>query len=134
MASDEPAIMEPAVNGTILLPEGTTLAGATEWSIEVQDTSLLDAPAVVIGADAGRVTDETATEILFAAGFDPAGIDERNTYTLSARIVDVDGNLMFTNDTSIQVITNGAPIDDVEVPVIEVTAAFSPMASEVPSE
>jgi len=108
---------EPTVNGLIVLPEGSTLEGANVWTLQVQDTSLADAPAVVIGQDGGLVDDETATEIPFAAGFDPEAIDERFTYTLSARIMGADGNLSFINDTAIPVITNGAPVDGVEVPV-----------------
>ena len=126
-------IDEPAVNGWIILPEGSTLEGAAEWSLEVQDTSLADAEATVIGKDGGSVTDETATEISFEAPFDPESIDDGFTYTLSATIVDADGNLLFNNDTAIPVISNDAPIDDVEVPVIQVVPS-SPMASEEPAE
>ncbi len=37
-------------------------------------------------------------------------------------MTDIDGDLLFTNDTSILVITDDAPIDGVEVPVIDVVA------------
>lgn len=114
---------EPTVNGQIVLPEGSTLEGVAGWTLQVQDTSLADAPAVVIGIDGGAVTDPTATEIAFAAPFDPASIDEGATYTLSARVMDQSGDLLFVNDTSIPVLTNGAPTDGVEVPVIAVEAA-----------
>ncbi len=76
MPTDEPAISEPAVSGFIILPEGSTLEGATDWTLEVQDTSLADAPATVIGSDAGTVGDETAIEIAFSAPFDPSIIEE----------------------------------------------------------
>jgi uncharacterized lipoprotein YbaY len=124
---------EPAVDGTIVLPAGTTLDEGAEWTIEVQDTSLADAPAIVVGQDGGTIDDPSATEIEFAAPYDAAAIDERNTYTLSARIVDADGNLLYANDTSIPVITSDAPSDDVDVPVIEVPAS-SPAVSEAPTE
>lgn len=114
---------EPNVNGRIVLPEGSTLESATVWTLEVQDTSLADAAATVIGQDGGPVTDPAATEIPFAAPFDPASIDEGSTYTLSARITDEAGDLLFINDTAIPVITNGAPVDGVDVPVIAVDAS-----------
>ena len=100
-----------------MLPEGSTLEGAAEWSIELQDTSLADAEAVLIGADGDALTDATATEIDFEIIYDPSLIDDRFTYTLSARIVNADDGLLFINDTSIPVITNDSPIEDVEVPV-----------------
>ena len=84
---------EPTVNGRIVLPEGSTLEGASVWTLQVQDTSLADAPAVTIGQDGGVVADESATEIAFAAGFDPEAIDQSLTYTLSARIMGVEGDL-----------------------------------------
>ena len=36
-------------------------------------------------------------------------IDSRNTYSISARIVESDGRLAFTNDTAYEVITHGSP-------------------------
>jgi uncharacterized lipoprotein YbaY len=67
-----------------------------------------------------------ATEIAFELEFDPALVDETATYTLAAAVVDEEGNLLFVNDTTIPVITGGAPTEDVDVPVVLV-AAFSPM-------
>jgi putative lipoprotein len=131
-SSDEPVVGEPAVTGSILLPEGSTLEGADSWSLQIEDTSLADAPATIIAEDGGTISDETATELEFAVAYDPGSIDDRNTYTLRASVLDADGNLMFTNDTAIGVLTNDAPTDDVDVPVVLV-AAFSPMASEVPT-
>jgi len=113
---------EPTVNGRILLPDGASLEGAAGWTLMVQDTSLADAPAVVIGADGGAVDDPAATEIPFAVPFDPAAIDESATYTLSARIVSDQGDLLFINDTAIPVLTGGAPTDDVDAPVVAVEA------------
>ena len=122
MPTDEPAISEPAVSGTILLPEGSTLEGAEEWTLEVQDTSLADASATVIGMDSGTVTDETATEIPFNAPYDGTAIEENGVYTVSARVTDMNGDLLFINDTAILVITNDSPTDGVDVPVIDVQA------------
>ena len=38
-----------------LRAEGATLDGAAAWNVQIQDTSLADAPAVTIGAAAGAV-------------------------------------------------------------------------------
>ena len=74
------------VSGTVVLPEGSTVAGASDWIVEIQDTTLVDAPATVIGADAGVIADEGSTEIPFAAGYDTTSTDEQATYTVNARI------------------------------------------------
>lgn len=108
------------VTGSILVPEGATLDGAVAWTVLVEDTSLADAPATTIGAAAGAVEDSGLTEIPFAAVYDAALVDEGGTYTLNARIVDGAGDLLFVNDTAIPVITNGAPVQDVAVPVVAV--------------
>lgn len=108
------------VEGSILLPDGATLEGAAAWTVLVEDTSLADAPATTIGAAAGAVDDAGATEIPFSAVYDAALVDESATYTLNARILDDAGDLLFINDTSIPVITNGAPVEGVAVPVVAV--------------
>ena len=123
LAVPSAAQADDSVTGRILLPEGSTLEGAVAWTLLVEDTSLADAPAEVIGAAAGAVEDPAATEIPFVAGFDPASIEENSTYTLNARIVDEAGDLLFINDTAIPVITNGAPVDGVDVPVVAVGSA-----------
>lgn len=111
---------DTTVSGSILVPEGSTLDGAAAWTVLVEDTSLADAPATTIGAAAGAVEDPSVTAIPFAAIYDAALVDESATYTLNARIVAADGALLFVNDTAIPVITAGAPVDDVTVPVVAV--------------
>ena len=86
---------------------------------------------MVIGVDGGPIDDEMASELEFSVDYDPATIVESNTYTLSVRITDAAGNLLFLNDTSIPVLTGGAPTDEVEVQVVQY-AAYSPMASDEP--
>ena len=114
---------EPSVSGRIVLPEGATLDGAIAWTVELQDTSLADAPATTISAAGGAIEDPAATSIDYAVGYDPASIDESATYTLSARIVSGTGDLLFITDTAIPVITSAAPVEGVDVAVIAVEAA-----------
>ena len=124
-ASEAPAasaspVAEGLVTGTIVLPMGVTLPADAIISVELQDTSLADAPAVTIGETSPVITDPTVVEIPFEIAYDPAAIDELNTYTVSVRIEDAAGTLLFINDTSVPVITNDAPTEDVPVPVIDV--------------
>jgi putative lipoprotein len=111
-----------------VLPEGTVLPDGAEWKVRLEDTSLADAPAVLI-AEAGGVTDPTATEIPFEIAYDAATILDANTYTLQASLEDAAGTLLYVNDTAIPVLTGGAPSEGVSVPVVAVEPAAS-MAAE----
>lgn len=107
------------VTGTILLPDGATVPNGATITVKVQDTSLADAAATDLGEQVIEGTGQTSP-IPFAVSYNPADIDERFTYTMSVRIEDADGSLLFINDTAIPVITRDAPTSDVEVPVIAV--------------
>jgi putative lipoprotein len=122
------------VSGTVTLPADAVVPEGATWSIRVEDTSLADAPATLIAEQSG-VLDAAVTEIVFDVPFDPAVIDEMLTYTLRVTIEDAAGNLLFTNDTSIEAITGGVPAADIEVPVIAVTAVEpeASMAAASPS-
>jgi putative lipoprotein len=93
------------------IPEGAIL------TVQIQDTSLQDVAATVIGEQI--VENPGQFPIPYEVGYDPGDI-KSPTYTMSARITGADGSLLFINDTSIPVITGGNPTDDVEIPVIQV--------------
>ena len=114
---------ETIVSGTVLLPEGAILPEGAQWTVELQDTSLADAPAVVIGQAGDAIVDPLAMEIPFEIAYDASAILDTNTYTLQARIVDSEGSLLYVNDTAILVLTGGAPSEDVSVPVVAVPPA-----------
>lgn len=82
----------------IAIPDGGQLV------VELRDVSLADAPSVLLSqqrfAHAG-VPQE------FALTYDPALIDDRMTYALSARI-ELDGDVWFRTDTHYPVLTRDA--------------------------
>lgn len=53
--------------------------------------------------------------IPFAVPYDPGKIEENPTYSLRVRIEEGTGKLLFINDTSIPVITQGNPTQDIVV-------------------
>ncbi len=116
----------------MLLPDGAVLPEGAQWTVELQDTSLADAPAVVIGQVGDVVLDPFAVEIPFEIAYEASSILETNTYTLQARISDSAGMLLYVNDTAIPVLTGGAPSEDVMVPVVAVppAEALASMAAE----
>jgi uncharacterized lipoprotein YbaY len=137
MVASEAPVAATAVNGTVLLPDGTVLPEDAEWIVEIQDTSIADAAADVVGQAGDVVVDTAATEIPFEIPYEATAILDTRTYTLQARIVDSAGTLLYTNDTSIPVLTGGAGTEDISVPVVavqpaEVAASMAAEASLAP--
>ena len=55
------------------------------------------------------ITEPGQVPINFKVEYSREDIDSRNSYSVSARIVESDGRLAFTNDTAYEVITRGRP-------------------------
>jgi putative lipoprotein len=127
-------VAEPMVIGTLELPEDAELPDGATWSVQLQDTSLADAPAEVIAEEGGDVEDAVAGEIVFAISYDPEAIVDTNTYTLQARIEDETGFLLYVNDTHVPVLTDEFETTNVTFPVVAVEAlpAESMVAEESP--
>jgi len=107
------------LNGTVTYRQRIALPPNAVVEVSLQDVSKADAPAAVLDSvkipAAGR-----QVPIPFTLHYDPAQIDERYTYTVSARIT-VDGALMWISTTQNPVLTRGAPTDNVEIIVEQIT-------------
>jgi uncharacterized lipoprotein YbaY len=107
-----------ALNGTVTYLQRIALPPNAIVEVSLQDVSKADAPAEVLDSvkipSAGR-----QVPIPFTLHYDPAQIDERYTYTVSARIT-VDGVLTWISKTQNPVLTRGAPTDNVEILVEQV--------------
>ena len=126
--------MVTAVTGMVLLPEGAVLPADAVITVAVEDVSLADAPAVVIGEQVLAGSDATDEGIPFSVEYDAAVIVEVNSYAMSALIEGADGELLFVNDSAIPVITGDNPTEDVVVPVIVVEGPIEPTPSASPSD
>ena len=106
------------LNGTVAYLQRIALPPNAIIEVSLQDVSKADAPAEVLDSvkipSAGR-----QVPIPFTLHYDPAQIDERYTYTVSARIT-VDGVLTWISTTQNPVLTRGAPTDNVEIIVEQV--------------
>jgi uncharacterized lipoprotein YbaY len=102
------------VTGTVTYRERLALPPNAVVQVSLQDVSLADAPAVVLGEQT-ITTGGAQIPIPFEITYDPAAIDQRLTYSVPARIT-VDGQLLFTSTTTTLVITQGNP-SDVEIVV-----------------
>jgi heat shock protein HslJ len=117
-APEIPSSKGAAVTGMVTNVDNAVIPAGATTSIQIQDTSLADAPAQVIGE---QIIKESAQfPIAYQVDYDPSEIIDNHTYTMRVRIESTDGSLLFINDTAIPVITNGNPTENVEIPVIQV--------------
>ena len=100
--------------GAVELPDGAIAA------VSLLDTSLQDAAATLIGEQVRAVA---ALPFDFRIEYDPSLIQERNEYSLQAR-VELEGELLYINDTVHTVLTRGSPAQSgIEVIRVESSAA-----------
>ena len=93
------------------LPEGTVV------TVRLLDVSYADAPSMTLGEHV--IEDAGSLPVTFRVSYDKSAIDDRNDYSLSARI-ELDGRLLYINDTVHSVLTRNNPGDrDIEVIKIE---------------
>jgi putative lipoprotein len=95
------------VTGTVTYLQRIALPPTASIKVSLVDVSRADAPSTTIGEQviqAGGKQPPFAFEI----AYDPAKIEERNSYAVQVRIED-GGKLLFISDTRHSVITRGAP-------------------------
>ena len=117
-AAGAPTPQAATVSGNITNQDGVSIPEGATVTVQIQDTSLADAPAKVIGEQI--ISGATQFPIFYYVTYDPREIVDNHSYTMSTRITAADGSLLFINDTSIPVITRGNPTEQVEIPVIQV--------------
>ena len=95
------------VTGTVTYRERIALPPSAVIKVQVVDVSRADAPAVVLGEQLIEAAGKQVP-FSFAIAYDPAGIDERMSYAVQARI-EAGGRLLFISDQRYAVITRDAP-------------------------
>ncbi len=98
---------QDSVSGTVYYHERLALTPKASLIVELRDTSYADAPSQVIASQ--TIDNPGQVPIKFRLPYNPDLIDSRNRYSVSARIVESDGRLAFTNDTAYDVLTEGNP-------------------------
>ena len=97
----------PSVRGTITYRERIPLTPGATVTVQIRDTSYMDASAPLVAEQ--LIEDPGQVPIEFRVPYSRDAVDPRNTYSISARIVESDGRLAFINDTAYDVITRGNP-------------------------
>jgi len=108
---------EKTVTGTVTYLQRIALPPEAVVTVRIEDVSKADALAEVMGEQVIQ-TKGAQVPIPFSVPYDPEKIIDNHTYSLRVRIEDGTGKLLFINDTSIPVITNGNPTQDIEVVVV----------------
>lgn len=99
-----PVAAEPLrITGTVAYRERIALDPSAEIVVQLLDVSRMDVAAVVLAEQRFRA-DGRQVPFPFELRVDPARIDPRMRYTVSARILQ-DGQLLFITDTSHPVLT-----------------------------
>ena len=102
-----PSGREPnaSVRGTVTYKERIALSPDAQLVVEIRDTSLADAAAPIVARQ--TVSDPGQVPIDYRIGYSREDIDSRRIYSVTAKIIESDGRLAFTNDTAHEVITRG---------------------------
>ncbi len=138
------AILAAATSAGLACGSGDTVSGEVRFHREVDlpdgatvtvtllDTSLADASAVELGAVV--IEDAESLPVAFSIEYDAAEVDSRAEITLQAR-VEVDGELLYINDTVHPVLTGGHPrSSDVQViSVSEFDQCVEPLPGQIHS-
>ncbi|MFN8483320.1 MAG: YbaY family lipoprotein [Anaerolineae bacterium] len=103
-----------AVTGTVSKLDRSALPPTAVLEVSLQDVSLADAPAKVIGTQTLENFGQLPVD--FSVSYDPAVIEDFRTYQLRATIKD-NGRLIYTSTQVYRVITRGAPTSGIEITV-----------------
>ena len=96
-----------SVTGSVTYRERLPLSPEATLIVELRDVSYADASGMLIARQ--TIPNPGQVPITFKVEYNRDDIDPRNTYAISARIVESDGRLAFTDDTAYDVITGGNP-------------------------
>lgn len=97
-----------SVTGSITYRERMALPPTAQVEIQLSDVSLMDAPSKTI-AQQSFTADGRQVPFSFSLTVDERKIDPRGRYSVSARITDASGKLMFITDTHNGVTFDGRP-------------------------
>ncbi|QFI55200.1 YbaY family lipoprotein [Aeromonas simiae] len=122
--TDEPAKSETSqqhasISGTALYRARMALPPGARLEITLEDVSLADAPARVLGRT--TLDELAAPPFAFTLDYDPSKVDQSHRYSVRATIR-VGDELLFTTDTFTPALTQGGG-DQVELHLVPVAKA-----------
>lgn len=112
----------PSISGAVTLGGQADVPPQSVLVVRIEDVSVADAPAVVIG-DQIIPTEGKQFPFPYEVAYDVNKIQDNHRYNMSANMQDGAGTLLYVSDTAIPVITNGNPTSEVEVRVVPVQSS-----------
>ena len=107
-ATIAPSEQAVSVTGNVTYRERMALPPTAQVEIQLSDVSLMDAPSKTI-AQQSFTADGRQVPFAFSLTVDQRKLDPRGRYSVSARITDASGKLMFITDTHNGVTFDGRP-------------------------
>jgi len=108
-----------SVTGTVTYRQRIALPDDAVVKVQIQDVSKADAAATVMGEQIIQ-TQGRQVPVPYEVTYHQSEIDDRFSYSMSARIEDGSGKLLFISDTHTPVITRENLTKDVEIVVVPV--------------
>jgi uncharacterized lipoprotein YbaY len=108
---------QAAVTGVIAHTHSMTLDVGYVVTVQLEDTTKTDAPGKKIAEQVIKSQGEVLP-MPFEIIYEPGKINSEHTYTIRVKIEDSTGKMLYTNNTSVPVITNGNPVHNVDVIVV----------------
>ena len=96
-----------SVTGSVTYRERLALSPGATLIVQLRDVSLQDTSSLLIAEQV--ITNPGQVPIAFEVEYNRDDLNPRNTYSVSARIIESDGRLAFINDTAYEVVTRGNP-------------------------
>ncbi|HVU11408.1 MAG TPA: YbaY family lipoprotein [Phototrophicaceae bacterium] len=112
---------QPILTGTVTYRERMALPPDAVVRVQLQDVSVADAPSLLLGEQV-IVTNGAQVPIPFMVSYPASAIQDGHRYSVSARISDGQGNLLFITDTNVPVITDGSPTSDIQLNLVRVSS------------
>ncbi len=109
--------LDASVTGNITYNRQAELPEDSKLIVQIRDTSLADASSDLIAEQI--IINPGKSPVQFEVRYNTDKIKTRNLYSMSIRIEDPGGQLLFINDTVYEVITRGHP-NKVRVPLISI--------------
>ncbi len=119
-------VADPAtLSGTVTYLPRIALPPDAVVHVRLEDVSLADAPATTL-AEQTIPTQGRQVPIPFTLEYDPGRLEPGHRYAVRAEIRSPGDGLLWTTDTLHPVLTAGAPLDRVEIRVVQTTAPIGP--------
>lgn len=95
--------------GTVLIRERIALQPDARLAVRISDVSRMDVAAPVV-AQTEIATRGRQAPFAFSLDYDPAHIEPRHRYAVSARLTDGDGRLLWVTDTHVALPPSGETV------------------------